>query len=95
MKDHEHKHDENCYHFLDSLSDYVDGELKAELCQELERHMADCDDCQIVVDTLKKTVSLYKEAAEEPAIPSDVRVRLFRKLNLDDYMGENQKEIID
>ena len=95
MKDHEHKHDGNCHHFLDSLSDYVDGELNAELCQELERHMANCDDCQIVVDTLKKTVSLYKEAAEEPAIPSDVRVRLFRKLNLEDFMGENQKEAVD
>ena len=54
--------------------------------------MADCDDCQIVVDTLKKTVSLYKEATEEPAIPSDVRVRLFRRLKLDDYLGEHQKE---
>ena len=91
----EHEHHENCHHFLDSLSDYVDGELKAELCQELEHHMEDCDDCQIVVDTLKKTVSLYKEAAEEPAIPSDVRVRLFRRLDLEDYMSENQKETVD
>jgi len=90
MKDHE-----NCHHFLDSLSDYVDGDLKAELCQELERHMADCHDCQIVVDTLKKTVSLYHEAVEEPAIPSDVRVRLFRRLDLDEYMGEPQKGELD
>jgi len=80
------KHHQNCHHFLDSLSDYVDGELSAKLCQELKRHMADCDDCQIVVDTLKKTVYLYHETVEEPAIPSDVRVRLFRRLNLEDYI---------
>ncbi len=88
------KHD-NCHHFLDSLSDYVDGELKADLCLEIERHMADCDDCQIVIDTLKKTVYLYHETAEEPAIPSDVRVRLFRRLNLDDFLGDTQKEVIE
>jgi anti-sigma factor RsiW len=90
MKDHE-----NCHHFLGSLSDYVDGELKAQLCQDLERHMADCEDCQIVVDTLKKTVSLYHEAVEEPEIPSDVRTRLFHRLDLEEYLGDPQNKQIE
>ncbi len=88
-------HHQNCTHFLNSLSDYVDDELSAELCQELERHMSDCEDCQIVVDTLKKTVYLYHETAEEPIIPSDVRVRLYRRLNLDEFLGDMQKREID
>ncbi|MBM3144618.1 MAG: anti-sigma factor [Chloroflexi bacterium] len=80
------EHHQNCRRFLDSLSDYVDGSLSAELCRELDRHMADCANCKIVVDTLKKTVYLYHETAAQPSIPSDVRVRLFRRLKLDDYL---------
>ena len=83
MKHHDH---ENCFHLLDSLSDYVDGELGAALCQEIERHIAGCEDCRIVVDTYKKTISLYHDTTAEPEIPSDVRTRLFRRLNLEDFL---------
>lgn len=82
-----HNHD-NCNHLLDSLADYVDGVLAPELCDDIERHIADCEDCRIVVDTYKKTIYLYHETTEKPAIPSDVRVRLFRRLNLEDYIGD-------
>jgi anti-sigma factor (TIGR02949 family) len=76
---------ENCHHLLDSLSDFVDGELKEELCTELERHLAECEDCRIVVDTLKKTVYLYHSTASEPTeIPIDVKARLYKRLEIDD-----------
>ena len=32
---------ENCHHLLGSLSEYVNGDLKDEICQEIERHAAD------------------------------------------------------
>jgi hypothetical protein len=39
------------------------------------------------VDTLRKTVSLYRECADEcPDIPGEVRSHLFKTLNLEDYM---------
>ncbi len=81
-------HHEDCPQLLDSLSDYIDGELREELCHEIERHIADCEDCRIVVDTLKKTIYLYHETAQEPEIPSDVRTRLFRRLALGDLLDE-------
>lgn len=80
----------NCHHLLESLSDYVDGELKQELCQEIERHAADCDNCRIVIDTLKMTVSLYRESADEPEIPTDVRERLFHRLDLGEFLDNVQ-----
>ncbi len=89
MMHHDHK---NCYHILDSLSDYVDGELREELCHEIERHIADCEDCRIVVDTYKKTIYLYHETVGEPEIPSDVRLRLFRRLDLEDFLGDAIEE---
>lgn len=81
-----HEHSE-CKSLLGSLSDYVDGALGEELCREIERHMASCRNCRVVVDTLRKTVSLYHETAAEPAsCPTPVRERLFRILDLDDYL---------
>jgi anti-sigma factor RsiW len=79
-------HDENCKYLLDSLSDYVDGSLGNELCAELERHMSGCDNCRIVVDTLRKTVSLYKVNSEPAEVPEDVRERLFFSLNLEEFL---------
>ena len=76
-----------CKALLGSLSDYVDGTLSKELCEELERHLTECQDCRVVVDTLHKTVSLYHESAMESAeVPGGVRERLFRVLNLEDYI---------
>ncbi len=75
----------SCRQLVHSLSDYVDGTLDESLCQELERHLQDCDDCQIVVNTLKKTVELYRTTPCED-VPEDVRERLFTRLNLEDYL---------
>ena len=75
---------ENCRHLLGGLSDYLDGEASAELCAELRRHMAGCEKCRIVVDTLRKTVSLYHQLPE-PEMPDGVRERLYKVLDLSDY----------
>jgi anti-sigma factor RsiW len=78
------EHPKTCQNLLASLSDYVDGTLAENLCAELEKHLAECEDCTIVVNTLRKTVELYHIASPEE-VPSDVRSRLFACLNLDEY----------
>ena len=75
----------NCRHLLASLSEFVDGTLEQELCAEIERHLANCEDCQIVVDSLEKTIYLYHRTAQEFQVPDGVRARLFHRLNLDDF----------
>lgn len=80
-----HKH-ENCGHLLGSISDYIDGSLDESLCAEIERHLADCQDCRIVVDTLQKTVSLYQDMSQQDDVPQGVRRRLFSRLNLEDFI---------
>jgi anti-sigma factor RsiW len=82
----EHQHTQQCRRLLGNLSEYIDGELQAELCAELENHLKDCENCQIVVNTLRKTVELYHQTAGEAKLPDSVRGRLFYKLNLEDYM---------
>ncbi len=71
-----------CKEMLGELSDYLDGELQAQLCAEIEQHMVECGNCRVVVDTLRKTVSLYHEYGHEP-VPTDAKERLFAVLKLD------------
>jgi anti-sigma factor RsiW len=79
-----HVHDsEKCRQYLDSLSDYVDGELGEALCREIEAHMAECENCRVVVNTLAKTVMLYHQLPA-PEMPHTVKERLYKVLNLDD-----------
>jgi len=81
-----HKHEQTCGELLASLSDYADGSLEESLCRELEQHLAACDDCRVVLNTLKKTVELYRTKANSE-MPAGVRERLFRRLSLEELMG--------
>lgn len=85
MTEHNHKHGE-CRELLKNLSDYVDGDLDETLCLEIEHHMAECDNCRVVVDTLRRTVELYHTLPSEP-MPSDVEERLFGRLELSEYVN--------
>lgn len=77
---------ENCHRLLSSLSDYMDGNLGTELCAEIERHMEGCENCRIVVDSLRKTIYLYQTTSQQATVPPEVRERLYQRLNLDDWI---------
>lgn len=68
-----------CRDMLGKLSEYLDGELDAALCRDLERHMKDCHPCLLFVDSLKKTLTLYKYASNE-GMPKEVHFRLHEYL---------------
>ena len=80
---HEHG---SCRYLLSSLSEYVDETLETELCAEIERHLSECENCRVVVDTLRKTVSIVHTTHTEPTMPEDVRERLYKRLDLDDFI---------
>jgi len=83
-----------CKSLLIFLSDFVDGSLSEELCQEIECHAAGCEHCRIVVDTFRKTISLYHECADEPVeISDELRSHIFKTLNLDDYLQQPEPGI--
>lgn len=77
---------EECTHFLGSLSDYIDGTLDETLCVEIRKHMQECERCRIVVDSIGKTISLYQTVEAQTSVPDEVRQRLFKRLELDDYL---------
>ena len=75
-----------CQHLLENMSDYLDGEASAELCAEIERHLDGCADCRVVVDTLRRTITLYHELPQ-PELPSEARLRLFESLDLTEFLN--------
>jgi predicted anti-sigma-YlaC factor YlaD len=63
----------------------VDGTLEETLCVEIERHMQNCENCRVVIDTLRKTISLYQSTAST-SLPDEVRERLYHRLQLDEFI---------
>ena len=72
---------ENCHHLLKDLSDFLDGEASDEICAKISEHMAGCKKCRVVVDTLRKTVTFYRQLPD-PEMPGAVRDRLYKVLDL-------------
>jgi predicted anti-sigma-YlaC factor YlaD len=80
-------HLHNCRDLLEPLSDYISGEAAESLCAEIEAHMAECEDCRVMVDTLRKTILL--DRADKPdELPGDVRRRLYHRLDLSAFLLE-------
>jgi anti-sigma factor RsiW len=68
-----------CDELLKLLNEYVDGTVDPAVCADFERHMAGCNPCQVVVDTIRKTITLYKNG-QPCEIPFSVRERLHTAL---------------
>ena len=64
-----------CEELLSLLSEYVDGAVDPGICAEFERHMAGCSPCQVVVDNIRQTISIYR-AGEPWELPPEFRERL-------------------
>ncbi|MFA7406685.1 MAG: zf-HC2 domain-containing protein [Anaerolineaceae bacterium] len=84
-----HPHPASCQEVLWQINAYIDGELDPDLCSHLEAHIENCPDCQIVINTLKKTIQLCQGDRDTIALPPEAWDRLLVSLGLDD---EDDKE---
>ncbi len=59
---------EKCKEVFSLLSQYLDMELPADACQEIEAHIAGCPPCVEFAESLRKTVELCRryQPAEIP-----------------------------
>jgi predicted anti-sigma-YlaC factor YlaD len=42
------------------LSEYLDDDARAELVEGVERHLGTCSHCRVEVDTLRRTIQIYR-----------------------------------
>jgi anti-sigma factor RsiW len=68
-----------CAELLAALNEYVDGAVDSVICEEFEKHMAGCNPCQVVVDNIRQTITLYKAGKPYP-LPVKFRQRLHAAL---------------
>jgi anti-sigma factor RsiW len=69
----------NCQNVIRELSNYIDGDLDAAAIQELERHLASCRECRLVVDQTKKTIELFCNS-EPVSLPAELHAKLHAAL---------------
>jgi len=73
-----------CKEVLDSLSDYLDADMKEDLINEMRRHIGSCQDCRAEFDTLTMTIKLYKHEENQPKVmPVGCHDRLVKVLELE------------
>jgi predicted anti-sigma-YlaC factor YlaD len=64
-----------CEELLAALNEYVDGEQQSALCQALQEHLVHCNPCQIVIDNIRHTITLYR-AGEAVLLPAALHEQL-------------------
>ena len=67
-----------CREILSRISEYIDGDMEPGLCDEIRRHLEDCRDCDNFIDSVKKTVELYKR--DHKPMPPAARSNLHKIL---------------
>ena len=68
-----------CEELLSLLNEYVDGTADPAICAEFERHLAGCNPCQVVIDNIRKTITLYRDG-QSYEVPLEFRNRLHQAL---------------
>ncbi len=64
--------EELCPDIVDLFSKHLEGEISANLCAEMERHLSRCPACDARCQSLQKTLALCK-AAPLPEVPASVQ----------------------
>lgn len=73
------RHGATCSELLALLNDYVDGGVDPAICKDFEEHLAGCNPCRVVVDNVRRTITLYRK--DEPCdLPPEFRDRLHAAL---------------
>ncbi len=71
----------DCKRKIEEICDQLGENLDSEKCNEIKKHLEDCPPCCAYVNTVKKTVELYKILPNEQ-VPGNVHARLMKVLKL-------------
>lgn len=61
-----------CPDVLDLYSKHLEGEISADVCEQMERHLDGCERCRTACDSLKLTLSLCRRLPAAP-VPEQVQ----------------------
>ena len=68
-----------CNDFLKELTDYLDGTANVDVRIELEEHLQWCHDCEVIMNTTKKTIEIYRDN-QVYELPETLRSKLHQAI---------------
>ncbi len=68
-----------CTEFLAQMTDYFDGQVEPELLAEIQSHLCECEHCEILVDTTRQTIRVYRDH-QVYDLPDEVRERTVSRI---------------
>ncbi len=68
-----------CPDILQIFSQHLEGEISADVCARMEKHLASCQRCRGSCDSLRQTLSLCRQAPL-PQVPGPVQANVRRAL---------------
>jgi hypothetical protein len=68
-----------CTEFLKLLDDLIEDTVSASLRSEVEQHLRKCGHCEVVFNTTRKTIEIYR-CHEIYELPPDLRERLHESI---------------
>lgn len=72
----------NCDQLKTLIGDFLDEEVAKEVLAEVHAHLADCPSCHVEVDTLEKTIRIYRASSSPcPTMKEDAKQRLYAVLS--------------
>ena len=76
-----------CPDVLTLFSQHLEDEISADVCAEMERHIAACGRCRSACDSLKHTLALCRTAGPSVDVPASVQASV--KIALRDFLSQN------
>ncbi|HYI92593.1 MAG TPA: zf-HC2 domain-containing protein [Bryobacteraceae bacterium] len=64
---------------MNELSEFLDESLDPAIRAELHKHVEECPNCWVILDTTQRTIKVYK-GLEPQTIPPDIHSRLMTAL---------------
>ncbi|MBI4459342.1 MAG: zf-HC2 domain-containing protein [Acidobacteria bacterium] len=65
----------SCKKLLSELSNYLDNEIESQVREELEKHIAKCPNCWVIIDSTRKTLQIFQGYEPYP-LPEELRHKL-------------------
>jgi predicted anti-sigma-YlaC factor YlaD len=63
------------------ICDNLDANIESANCRAIKKHLEGCPTCRATLDSLKKTIILYRTEAS-PKLPARVRKQLMKTMDL-------------
>jgi RNA polymerase sigma-70 factor (ECF subfamily) len=70
----------SCPDVVALFSRHLEAEISAEVCGEMERHLAACDRCRNACDSLKRTLALCRTEGASIVVPPEVQASVKKAL---------------